>query len=82
MDIKQLGSNQTLLITNHGDEVLFSYETPVAGLSHKIGWFRNNHIYSKTTNKHINKYLNKNVGKNNVSLLTLIEIEIMFLSGD
>ena len=80
MNVKPIGSNQTLLTTNHGDEVLFSYETAVAGNSHKIVWFRNNHTYSNTTSKHVNKYLNERAGDNKVTLLTPIEIELMFLN--
>jgi hypothetical protein len=60
MKLKQLGSNQTLLITNHGYEILYSYETPVAGYSPILGWFKTSKKYSRTTNKHINKYLNGN----------------------
>ena len=41
MKLKQLGANQTVLHTNHGDEVLYSYETPVAGFKRGIGHFKN-----------------------------------------
>ena len=58
MNIRSIGSNQTLLTTNHGDEVLYSYETAVAGHHHTIGDFKTSKRYSNTTTKHINKYLN------------------------
>ena len=76
MNVKPIGPNQTLLITNHGDEVLFSYSTAVAGRSHKLGWFRNSKKYSVTTSRHVNKYLD---GIDNVTLLTPEEIDLMFL---
>lgn len=63
MEIKQLGSNQTLLIMTDGSEVLFSYETPVAGRTNKElpghtgGYFKTDKKWSITTSKHINKYL-------------------------
>ena len=56
MKVTQLGSNQTLLTLGH-NEVLFSYETPVAGYDERIGWFRTEEKFSQTTTKHINKYL-------------------------
>lgn len=59
MKIKQLGSNQMLMCMSD-IEILFSYETPVAGHSDKLGWFRTNKKYSVTTSRHINRYLNGN----------------------
>ncbi len=56
MNIKQLGSNQTLLVF-HQKEILFSYETPVAGYIKGRGYFRTDKRYSATTSKHINKYV-------------------------
>lgn len=56
------GSNQTTLSFN-GTEVLFSYETPVAGYDDQ-GAFRTEEKFSVTTSKHINKYLGgKDVGR-------------------
>ena len=57
MRLKQLGPNQAELITNHEYRILYSYETPVAGYSPLIGWFKVNKKYSVTTTRHINKYL-------------------------
>jgi hypothetical protein len=47
----------TLLSTGEGNEVLFSYDTPVAGFKHGMGYFKTNEYFSPTTTKHINKYL-------------------------
>jgi hypothetical protein len=67
MNIKPLGTNVTLLVTNHGYEILYSYETPVAGYSPLLGWFRTTQRYSNTTTRHINKYLEKQQDVINVS---------------
>jgi len=49
------GSNQTIL--KFGPcEILFSYETPVAGFD-GTSWFRTEEKFSRTTSKHINRYL-------------------------
>jgi hypothetical protein len=56
MKIKQLASNMTLLSLSDGSEVMFSYETPVAG-HNSLFAFRTTEKYSATTTKHINKYL-------------------------
>ncbi len=76
MNIKHLGDNVSLLTTNHGDEVLFSYEKPVAGFSPKIGWYKNSEKYSVSSSEHVIEYL-KNVHK--ITRMTLQEIEMMFL---
>ncbi len=56
MKLIPLGSNKTLLrIASY--EVLFSYQTPVAGYKRGVGWFRTEKKYSRTTSKHINSYL-------------------------
>jgi len=57
MILRQLGSNQTELSLNNGNSIFFSYETPVAGYSDDIGFFRTATYYSKTTSRHINQYL-------------------------
>ena len=57
MILRQLGSNQTELSLNNGNSIFFSYETPVAGYSDDIGFFRTATYYSKTTSRHINAYL-------------------------
>ena len=58
MELKSFAKNRTLLIFNNGiTEIFFSYETPVAGYSDKLGYIKTNKWYSATTTRHINKYL-------------------------
>lgn len=64
MKLKQLGSNITLLTLNNDSEILFSYETPVAGFDSDwsenrcgSGFFKTERNYSRTTTRHIDKYL-------------------------
>ena len=58
MKLKQLGSNQTLIQFSNGNEVFFSYETPVAGYDASRGVYeRTSEYYSRTTSRHINNYL-------------------------
>ena len=58
MELKSLAANRTLLIFNRGiTEILFSYETPVAGYSNKLGYIKTDQWYSSTTTRHINKYI-------------------------
>ena len=56
MILRQLGSNQTELSLNNGTSLFFSYETPVAGFSPDLGWFKTSTYYSRTTSKHITQY--------------------------
>ena len=55
MKVKPIGSNQTEVIMNNGNHVLFSYETPVA-VSTIDGIFVTEEKYSNTTTRHINKW--------------------------
>ena len=57
MQLKQLGTNQTLVNYNDGTEVFFSYETPVAGFHPDLGYVKTEDWYSSTTTRHINKWL-------------------------
>ena len=72
MKLKPIGSNMTTLTLNDGTEILFSYETPVAGylsvealdnhpFPQEVGngcmFFRTAKKWSSTTTRHINKYL-------------------------
>ena len=57
MKLKQLGSNQTLLVMPQGEEFFFSYETCVAGFTPGEGYFKTSNKFSRTTSKHINQYL-------------------------
>jgi hypothetical protein len=46
-----------LLVLPTGVEILFSYETPVAGMTPVHGLFITEQHHSKTTTKHINAYI-------------------------
>jgi len=54
--ITPLGPNQTVVIKDNGDQIFFSYKTPVAA---HIGGkrYRTEKQWSVTTSKHINNYL-------------------------
>ncbi len=75
MDVKQLGPDISLLTTNHGDEVLYSHETALAGFSHKVGLFKASGNYNSTLTIFINIYL---AGREALSLSSK-QIEDMFL---
>lgn len=56
LKLKQIGSNQTVLVLNDGTEILFSYETPVVvRTDEKI--LVTNQKFSNTTSKHINSFI-------------------------
>ena len=57
MKLQSFAVNRTLLSFDDGTEIYFSYETPVAGYSNKLGYVKTNQWYSSTTTRHINKYL-------------------------
>ena len=58
MKLHSFANNRTVLIFNGGTtEVFFSYETPVAGYSDKLGYVKTDEWYSQTTTRHINKYI-------------------------
>ena len=58
MQLHSYATNRTVLIFNNGTtEIFFSYETPVAGYSDKLGYVKTDKWYSSTTTRHINKYL-------------------------
>ena len=63
MNIKQLKTNLTLVITREGLEYLFSYETLVAGYDPtnisetENGYWFVSESYSNTTTRHIKYYL-------------------------
>ena len=69
MILRQLGSNQTELSLNNGTSLFFSYETPVAGYSHDLGWFKTSTYYSRTTSKHINQYF-KHADKDKIRIVS------------
>ena len=55
MQLKPIASNMSQLDLN-GYQILFSYQTPVAGLSDN-GYYRTSTKWSATTTRHINKWL-------------------------
>ena len=57
MKLHSFATNRTLLTFADGTEVFFSYSTPVAGYSNKLGFVKTKQWYSSTTTRHINKYL-------------------------
>ena len=57
MKLHSFATNRTLLTFDDGTEVFFSYQTPVAGYSNKLGYVKSKQWYSSTTTRHINKYL-------------------------
>ena len=56
MELIILGPNQTWLRLSNGDEILFSYTTPVAGYFEGL-FVRTSKFHSRTTSHHINAYL-------------------------
>ena len=58
MKLKSFATNRTLLTFDDGTEVFFSYETPVAGYSNKLGYVKTKQWYSSTTTRHVNRYFN------------------------
>jgi hypothetical protein len=55
--LKQIASNMTVLYRN-GDEILFSYQTPVAVYDSKnLRYLKTEYKWSSTTSRHITKWL-------------------------
>lgn len=75
--IRQFASNMTVLSRDDW-EILFSYETPVAGMrtleSGRREAFKTDQWFSVTTSKHIGKYLSS-IGLSNVVTLPQFDIE-------
>ena len=57
MKLTPIAANRNIISYNDGTEVFFSYSTPVAGYSPRLGYVRTKEWYSSTTSRHINKYL-------------------------
>lgn len=72
MKLKQLGNGYTMLITNHGDEVIYLQETPVAGYKRGVGFFKNREFDS---GEYVSDYL---TGVDDVMLLMRVQIENLF----
>lgn len=57
MKVSHPHANVTVIQFANGFEVMFSYNTPVAGFAPNVGWFKTQVYFSATTTKHINLYL-------------------------
>ena len=58
MKLNSIAKNQTEVTLSNGDQVFFSYRTPVACYIAKKGRYaRTDAWYSSTTTRHINKWL-------------------------
>jgi len=57
MNLSRIGTNEALIRFGDSTEVFYSYETPVAGYTIALGFFRTSKKFSVTTTRHINKYL-------------------------
>lgn len=57
MKLNPLGPNQTILILNNGNQVFFSYSTPVAAYIPEKGFIRTSDWHSTTTTRHIHKFI-------------------------
>lgn len=62
MKLQQLGPNRTLVRFGDGTQVFFSYETPVAGYVPRMGYFKTEKNWSRTTSKQIAEYLRMATG--------------------
>ena len=58
MQLKHIGNNQTEVKHSNGNQVMFSYSTPVAAWTLETGFIRTSKKWSATTSKHINAWLN------------------------
>ncbi len=75
MKIKTISKNLNI-ISNGYIALCFSYETPVAGYSPDIGFFKTKKFWSSTTTKHINKFLEEYSVPNNKVNMELNQDEI------
>lgn len=58
MKVKSIGANQTELTLANGDQVFFSYETPVAAIVDGRS-YKTEKKFSSTTTRHLNKWLGR-----------------------
>mgnify|MGYP003125052962 CR=1 FL=1 len=63
MKVKTLNKNNTLITEDNERELLFSYDTCVAGRD-RHGFFKTSTYFSRTTSKHINAYLDGRKARN------------------
>ena len=76
MKLNRLGPNINLLVTNHGYEILYSFDKAVAGYIPFIGYFDTPYGDNKDTARHIGQYL---AGKEIAISLSSKQIENIFL---
>ena len=58
MNLKSIAKNQTIIISNNGNELFFSYNTCVAAKIDGI-YYRTEKKWSSTSSRHINQYIGK-----------------------
>lgn len=63
MKLRPIGSNQTVLTFGNGDQILFSYQQPVAAkitdASGEARYYRTNQYFSVTTTRHIHGWFDR-----------------------
>ena len=72
MKLTPIAANRNIISYNNGNEVFFSYSTPVAGYSTELGYVKSETWYSSTTTRHVNKYLDNIT---NVKVITQDKLE-------
>ena len=82
MKLEPISNNCSLLRTNHGWQILYSYGTAVAGYNPVLNMcFKTDKKWSNTTTRHINKWLTSQQA-DNVVILEQSDIDnIGFLIG-
>ena len=81
MQLNRIGNNETVVSFASGTEVLYSYDTPVAGrriVDGALQVFKTDKKWSVTTSKHINKYLKTF----NAEAVELPQNEISTIAGE
>jgi hypothetical protein len=73
MKVKPNGSNQSIVESSNGVEVLYSYKTPVALQSPNGAWYKTDRKWSVTTSKHINKFLPSDQSRVNIISQDLLD---------
>lgn len=76
MMINLRDANTALVTLNNGDEILFSYDTPVAGETEAFGHFRSSTKHSVTTSKKVGQYFrDKGIDTDTIRLVPQDAIE-------
>ena len=81
MQLNRIGNNETVVSFASGTEILYSYDTPVAGrriVDGALQVFKTDKKWSVTTSKHINKYLKTF----NAEAVELPQNEISTIAGE